>query len=606
MTITGILLKASVVLVAAIAAQGLCGKRLSAASRHLLWTLTIVGLLVLPAFSGLLPAWTIARIASPHAAESTQTAQSPVRHLASELTSSVFGPAAAVRDRQLAGDRIPWSTLTAIVYGIGILLFLLRLMAQRWSVRRLVSRAARVTDPTWMSLLNEAALSLNLRRSVVLLRSLEQTMPMAFGIRRPVILLPAVADTWTEERRRSVLLHELAHVARYDCLTQSLAAVACAIYWVHPGAWWIAHRLRTERELACDDRVLRAGIDVGHYASLLLEFAYSLRVDTASALAVTMAAPHQLEGRLRALLDSDRNRQAPTLLSGAAAATIAAALVGAIATARLGESHVEAFAPAPVPLLQIQNPPRQSFEVASVKPNKSAETGGFIQRMRGGTFNVGNQTLLQLIRFAYGVQGLQLVGAPEWMATERFDIVAKAAADIPPAAPGQPLPEAVMLRSLLEDRFRLAMHRETREMPMYALVVARIDRRLGPQIRRPANDYCAQRAKEAATAPPPPMGTGPVCGIRGNSTELTAGAFSMDGFTRFLTGEAGRVVVDRTGLTGGWDFELKWSPPNTPNPDPDRPSIFTALQEQLGLRLEATTGPVEVLVIDRLEALIPD
>ena len=155
-----------------------------------------------------------------------------------------------------------------------------------------------------------------------------------------------------------------------------------------------------------------------------------------------------------------------------------------------------------------------------------------------------------------------------------------------------------MLRLLLEDRFRLAVHRETRQMPMYALVVARIDGALGPQIRRPANDYCAQRAKEAEKAPPPPMGTGPVCGIRGN--------FSMEGFARFLAGEAGRPVVDRTGLTGGWDFSLKWSPPNTPNPDPDRPSIFTALQEQLGLRLDATTGPLEVLVIDRIGPLIPD
>jgi len=80
----------------------------------------------------------------------------------------------------------------------------------------------------------------------------------------------------------------------------------------------------------------------------------------------------------------------------------------------------------------------------------------------------------------------------------------------------------------------------------------------------------------------------------------------MTEFVRFLAARTGRVVVDRTGLAGGWDFDLKWSPPNTPNPDPDRPSIFTALQEQLGLRLDATTGPVEVLVIDRLETLIPD
>jgi bla regulator protein blaR1 len=595
MTILAILLKASLLLFAAIVVHVLVGRRLSAASRHLLWALAIAGLLVLPVLHGSLPAWTVVRVAPSRAPELARMAESAVSRFAPDLTSSVSAPVGAGH-RPLPDVRSSWSTVASVVYGGGLLAFLLRLVAQRWSVRRLTRRAMRMTDPAWTRLLNETLRRLNLQRPIVLLRSLEETMPMACGTWRPAILLPAVADTWSEDQRRSVLLHELAHVARYDCLTQSLAAIACAIYWVHPGAWWIARRLRIERELACDDRVLAAGADPDDYASQLLEFAYSLRVETASALAVTMAAPTSLEERLRALLDLGRNRQLPARRSRVAATAIVLLLVGATATARLGEM---------LPLLPIQDAPRQTFDVASVKPNKSSETGGFIQRMRGGTFNVGNQTLLQLIRFAYGIQGLQLVGAPDWMATERFDIVAKASADLP-AAPGQPSPEALMLRSLLEDRFRLAIHRETRPMPIYALVVARVDGRLGPQIRRPANDYCAQRAKEADKAPPPPMGTGPVCGIRGSNTELTGGDFPMAGLARFLAGEAGKPVVDRTGLTGGWDFELKWSPPDTPNPDPDRPSIFTALQEQLGLRLDATTGPLEVLVIDRVERLTPD
>ena len=143
-------------------------------------------------------------------------------------------------------------------------------------------------------------------------------------------------------------------------------------------------------------------------------------------------------------------------------------------------------------------------------------------------------------------------------------------------------------------------------MPVYALVVARPDGRLGPRLRRPTSDFCARRAAAADKGidMPPPAGT--VCGIRGNSNELTAGAFPIAGFARFLAGESGRLVVDRTGLTGEWDFDLKWSAPGVPNPDPDHPVIFTALQEQLGLRLEATTGPVEALVIDRIETLIPD
>ncbi|HET9194197.1 MAG TPA: TIGR03435 family protein, partial [Vicinamibacterales bacterium] len=337
-----------------------------------------------------------------------------------------------------------------------------------------------------------------------------------------------------------------------------------------------------------------------------LEIAYALKSDVAPALAVTMASPNHLEDRLRALLDDERPRNAPRLRSRVAAVAVMSIVVVTFAGATIDGSRLKALGEDGGPLLAIQDAPRLTFEVASVKPNKSAETGGFIQRRPGGNFSVGNQTLQTLILFAHGIQVFQLVGAPDWIITERFDVVAKAAADIPPTPFGQISPEALMLRSLLEDRFRLSVHRETRDLPIYALVVARADGRLGPRLRRPASDFCARRFDAAAKGvdmPPPP---GTVCGIRGGSNELTAGAFPMNEFVRFLAARTGRPVVDRTGLTGGWDFDLKWSPPNEPNPDPDRPSVFTALQEQLGLRLDAITGPVDVLVIDRLEPLIPD
>jgi uncharacterized protein (TIGR03435 family) len=576
MTIIAILLKASLLLATAVLAQALIGKHLSATSRHLLWTLAIVGLLVLPLFYGMSPTWTLARVTPSRAPEFARMAESAVTRFASEMTSSLSAPVGS-GDRQLPGVRISWSTVASVVYGVGLLAFLLRLVAQRWSVRRLVHRATRIRDPIWNRLIDETARSLNFRRSIVLLRGLEETMPMAFGTRRPAILLPAVADTWSEDQRRSVLLHELAHVARHDCLTQSLAAVACAMYWPHPGVWWVARRLRIERELACDDRVLATGADPDDYASHLLDFAYSLHVDTAPALAVTMAAPASLEGRLRALLDRGRNRRRPALRSCLAATGMVVLLVGAIATARLDAIRV---------LVQIEDSPRQSFAVASVKPNKSPETGGFIQRRPGGSFSVGNQTLQTLILFAYGIRGFQLVGAPDWIAKERFDIVARASGDVPPTRFGQTAPEALMLRSLLEDRFRLSVHRDTRELPIYSLVLARADGRPGPRLRRPNSDYCAKQFEAAGKpgAASPPEGS-PICGINGGNSELTAGSFPMNAFAMFLSGTAGRIVVDRTGLTGEWDFDLKWSPPNAPAPDPDRPSIFTALQEQLGLRL---------------------
>jgi uncharacterized protein (TIGR03435 family) len=605
MMILAILIKATALLGVAFLAYVLMARRASAAARHLLWTLAVAGLLGLPLFVAVAPGWARFEVSAP-AGTTFAESVAPVARFAADVMPSAAtsepepGPAAP------SAARGGWLDMAARLYVLGVAVLLLRLAAQRWSIARITRRATAVTDTGWTRLVEDGASRLAVHRQVSVRRGLDHTMPMAVGIRRPSILVPAEADDWPADRRQAIVLHELAHVARHDCLIQTLAAIACAIYWVHPGVWWVARRLRVERELACDDRVLSAGAPAHDYAGHLLEIAYALNSDVAPALAVTMAAPRQLEGRLHALLDDQQPRTPPRLRSRIAAGTAMAIIVVTFAGVTIDGSRPNAIGDAGGPLLAIQDAPRLAFEVASVKPNKSDETGGFIQRMRGGTFNVGNQTLLQLIRFAYGIQGFQLVGAPDWFRTARFDIAAKTSAEIPPSAPGQPSPEAFMLRALLEDRFRLATHRETRQIPIYALVIARSDGRLGPQIRRPANDYCGQRAKEAEKAPPPPMGIGPVCGIRGNSQQLTAGSFAIGGFTNFLSSETDRVVIDRTGLTGVWDFELKWSPPNAPSPDADRPSIFTALEEQLGLRLEPTTGPVEVLVIDRVEALIPD
>ena len=606
MMILALLVKATALLGVAFLAYLLVARRASAAARHLLWTLAVAGLLVLPLFAAVVPGWARLEVPAPGGTAVAEGVAPVARFAADSMPSVMTTEAGSITAAPSAngGEQLD---AAALLYGIGVVILLLRLAAQRWSIARLTRRATTVSDAGWTRLVEDGASRLGVRRFVSVRRSLEHTMPMAVGIRRPSILLPAEADDWSDDRRRAVVFHELAHVARHDCLIQTLAAIACAIYWVHPGAWWMARRLRVERELACDDRVLSAGAHADDYACHLLEIAYALRSDVAPALAVTMAAPHQLEGRLRALLDGERRRTPPRLRTRLAAGAVMALVVATLGGFTIDRSQLDAAGKAGEPLLAVQDTPRLAFEVASVKPNKSVETGGFIRRMRGGTFSVGNQTLLQLIRFAYGLQGVQLVGAPDWMRTERFDITAKAPAEVPTSAPGQLVPEALMLRSLLEDRFRLAMHRETRQLPIYALVIARSDGRLGPQIRRPATDFCARRAKEAEKGNPQPFGEGyQVCGMRGNDRGLTAGAFPIRGFSNFLAAEVDRIVIDRTGLTGEWDFELKWSPPNAPSADPDRPSIFTALEEQLGLRLEPTTGPVEVMVIDGVEPPTPD
>jgi hypothetical protein len=167
-------------------------------------------------------------------------------------------------------------------------------------------------------------------------------------------VIPAIAETWPEDRRRAVLLHELAHVARFDCLTQLLAHAACAIYWFHPLAWWAANRLRLEREHACDDRVIAAGAPAREYAGHLLEIAYSFGPRQAPAVAVGMARSRQLEGRLLAVLDGARNRRVPARRARIAAAALAAVLIVPLATVTTSVAAPEAPVP---PRVERDQPP---------------------------------------------------------------------------------------------------------------------------------------------------------------------------------------------------------------------------------------------------------
>ena len=253
-----------------------------------------------------------------------------------------------------------------------------------------------------------------------------------------------------------------------------------------------------------------------------------------------------------------------------------------------------------------QTPPGPVFEVASVKPNSSGPDSAQRAGLQPGErVTMTNVTLRTLIQIAY--PGLsEIVGGPSWVgsgpAGDRFDVNAKAEA---PASREQ---LQLMLRTLLADRFKLAVHVEPRDEPIFALVFARSDRRLGRNLRPATTDCATLRAAAAGSAEP--------CGIRTFATALMTGRMSvrglgLDQIVGVLSRDAGRKVVDKTGLTGAFDCELTW----TPQPflqrafdrerfssiDPDGPSIFTAVQEQLGLKLEATRGAVDVLVIDQVE-----
>ena len=285
------------------------------------------------------------------------------------------------------------------------------------------------------------------------------------------------------------------------------------------------------------------------------------------------------------------------------------------------------------------------FEVASVKPSAPGGGPATMRAEPGGRFRATNVGAIDLILSAYDLQRFQLTGAPKWASSARFDVLAKAPAEAAPStdtgkqkekgdklrevgsferdAEAGPSDLQLMLRAMLADRFGLKAHTETRQLPIYELVPARSDRRLGPQLTRSTADCAAGAAGPRAgkSAAASVAGKTTRCGVRESAGSYSAGGVSMAQIAASLSGLVGRTVVDRTGLAGKWAVDLRYTPDRLPSPDalapqsakknaqaidPNGPSIFTALREQLWLKLQSAKGPVAVLVIDRLEAPKPD
>jgi len=249
-----------------------------------------------------------------------------------------------------------------------------------------------------------------------------------------------------------------------------------------------------------------------------------------------------------------------------------------------------------VPLFGQTTGKRPSFEVASIKPNKSnGQVTGGIGNGQGGGRNV---TLKMLIATAYRVQEFQISGGPGWIGSDRFDVDGRS--EDPKADPEQ---LRLMLQSLLEDRFQLKLHHEKKEAPVYALVVAKN----GPKIK-PVADQTSPTVNG-----PAPAGKGPNRGaIRIGRGSLVGNAVMLSLFARFLSQRLDRLVIDRTNLPGRFDIQLSWTPGvgespldpggyTLPPADVSGASVFTAIQEQLGLRLEPAREPVDLILIDHVE-----
>lgn len=322
-------------------------RQASAAIRHWVWSAAVIGLLALPLLSFLLPGWKLGLLPAPTPKAETALAvnrnvltpaipaasfSSPASEKINQYTT--ITPSETVRTLRFEIEpdggmsnlatkpswsanlssflgAVDWKMVALGFWILGALLVIARLLAGTFSVQRLANQAKPVIESQWVSTTADLAARLGIRGRIGLLRSEQIEMPMTIGALRSTVMLPSEANAWSQQCRNVVLLHELAHVKRRDCLTQNLAQLACAMYWFNPLVWLAAKRLRVERELACDDRVLEAGTKATDYAQHLVEIAKSFSageqrnahpMQRYSPVAVGMACS-QLESRVRSILN---------------------------------------------------------------------------------------------------------------------------------------------------------------------------------------------------------------------------------------------------------------------------------------------------------------
>lgn len=397
--------------------------------------------------------------------------------------------------------------------------------------------------------------------------------PGVFGVFRPVLLLPnGIEEKLTPAQLNAIVVHELCHLRRRDNLAAALHMAVEAAFWFHPLVWWIGSRLVEERENACDQEVVRVGNHPHVYAESILNVCkYYLESPLPCAAGVSGA---DLRKRIEAIMTGGRlaNLSVSRKLLLAASAMLALGgpmLIGVATAARLGVSDPN------------------GFDVATIKTSSSDARGMSIQLVPGGGVNISGAPLRELIMFAYDVRAFQVTDGPGWMRTDRFDIEAKSAPGGPTSflEMGEAQREAFqkMMRkrvgNLLAERFQLKLTADARVLPVYHLVKASGGARLTPAANQ----------------------TGTEQRIQNGRGEVIATGARMGSLLMLLSSAVGRPVLDKTGLNGLYDIKLTWTPDGTTPPaDGTVPTIFLALEEQLGLKLQAATAPVTTYRVDNV------
>jgi bla regulator protein BlaR1 len=501
------------------------------------------------------------------------------------------------------------------------------------------------------------------RRSLRVFTSKSAMEPSVFGFLRPALIWPAgLSMRLTDEELEGILLHELSHVRRHDNLTAALHMVIESVFWFHPLVWWIGMRLVDERERACDEQVLRWGGVSHQYAEGILKVCeYCLESPLVCAAGITGAS---LKKRIEDIARDRVGRQLGVGRMALLGAAAILAVGGPIALGVLyGEASArpevrgltEAILPLEPRLMKVieeQAPlakapavasptaarPGQggvqkapAFEVISIRPATGAPPAGFrggpgqrggggaagptacggIIQMNPGRFIATNVSLYRLVAFAYGrhcrlsTEQKLMTGGPDWTESVAYDIQAT----LPEGSPTYTMQQLqdgeapvlqMMIRNMLVDRFKLSLHRNTKEVPVYNLVLVKMGRIKLSEDQTPLPPPSPTPAPfDPAASPRGTFGIGvnPPAG----KVSISATAIPISSLINFIQGGVGRMVVDKTEPKGLYDIprvELDVGPFDI---TPGAVTVWPEIMSQLGLRMDPTSGPAEVLVIDRVE-----
>ena len=532
------------------------------------------------------------------AAITTTSVYYTVEEFSRPFTQSVTAPAKWVLP---SASQTHWLPLVLIAIWFGGFLVVLSSWYMRW--RRI---SANAKQGVLMFEGREAEALRRMRQDAGIATAVELRLspwtlePGIFGILRPVLLWPeGISQRLDDAQLQAVIAHELWHVRRRDNLAAVFHMLVEAIFWFHPLVWWVGARLIDERERACDEEVLASGSERQTYAESILkvcEFCVGSPLPCVSGVTgadLKKRMVHIMSEHVVRRLDFTRR----LLLSAVAVAVIAAPIAFGLLHATPSRAQA-----------QDESAASNSSAAASatIKPSElntptyAGSKTHMIRMMIGPEkFDARNVTLRALIQEAYQVQANQVTGGPDWLDTAAFDVHLKTRESEPSDAnPEKVMAENValsrsMLRALLADRAKLKLHTATKDLETYSLMVAEN----GPKLQPVTTGESTMGRQQMRMK----LGGNQVYGIG-------AQGISTDDLAQQISRQLGTPVVNKTGLHGRYDFNLSWNDGkgNSTEAEPGSgnataPSLFTAVQEQLGLKLEPQKEPMQVLVIDHIE-----